>query len=49
VLSEDPEFTSHCSTADLEKFFEPQNYFGVADEFINRTIAASKKLTEERR
>jgi 3-carboxy-cis,cis-muconate cycloisomerase len=49
VLSEDPEFTSHCSTADLEKFFEPQNYFGVADEFINRTIAASKKLTEEQR
>jgi 3-carboxy-cis,cis-muconate cycloisomerase len=42
VLSADPEVTSHLSTAELEKLFEPLNYTGVAGQFIDRAIAASK-------
>jgi 3-carboxy-cis,cis-muconate cycloisomerase len=42
VLSADPQVTSHLSTAELEKLFEPLNYTGVAGQFIDRAIAASK-------
>jgi 3-carboxy-cis,cis-muconate cycloisomerase len=48
VLSADAEVTSHISTADLEKLFEPLNYRGVADEFIDRVITASKASGERR-
>jgi 3-carboxy-cis,cis-muconate cycloisomerase len=47
VLSADPQVTSHLSTADLEKLFEPLNYTGVAGQFIDRAIAASKAGASE--
>jgi adenylosuccinate lyase len=30
------------SSAELDKLFDPLNYLGVANEFIDRAIAASK-------
>jgi len=41
-LSANSEVTSHLSPADLDKLFDPLNYLGVANEFIDRAIAASK-------
>jgi 3-carboxy-cis,cis-muconate cycloisomerase len=41
-LSANPEVTSRLSSAELDKLFDPLNYLGVANEFIDRAIAASK-------
>jgi 3-carboxy-cis,cis-muconate cycloisomerase len=42
VLSANAEVTSHLSKKELEKLFDPVNYRGVAGQFIDRAIAASK-------
>lgn len=42
VLSRNAEVTSHLSASDLEKLFDPLNYTGLAGQFIDRAIAASK-------
>lgn len=49
VLAADPAVTSHLSTAELEKLFEPLSYAGVAGQFIDRAIAASRAGGWERR
>ena len=41
-LSASSEVTTHLNSADLDKLFDPLNYLGVANEFIDRAIAASK-------
>jgi 3-carboxy-cis,cis-muconate cycloisomerase len=48
VLAVDPEVTSRLTAADLETLFEPLNYTGMADQFIDRAIAASKAALERR-
>jgi 3-carboxy-cis,cis-muconate cycloisomerase len=42
VLSATAEIKSRLSSAELADLFQPLNYLGVANEFIDRTIAASK-------
>jgi 3-carboxy-cis,cis-muconate cycloisomerase len=49
VLTADPEFTSRISAAELDRLFEPLQYIGVADQFIDRAIAANKANGWERR
>jgi 3-carboxy-cis,cis-muconate cycloisomerase len=49
VLAADPAVTSHLSTAELEKLFAPLGYCGVAGQFIDRAIAASKAGGSENR
>jgi 3-carboxy-cis,cis-muconate cycloisomerase len=46
ILSASAEIKSRLTPVGLESLFQPLNYLGVADEFIDRTIAASK--TEKR-
>jgi 3-carboxy-cis,cis-muconate cycloisomerase len=43
VLSEDERVTAHLKPDDLERLFDPLAYQGVAQEFIDRQIAAMKQ------
>jgi 3-carboxy-cis,cis-muconate cycloisomerase len=45
VLSADPEVSARLTATDLEKLFDPHNYTGMAAQFIDRAIAASKAGT----
>jgi len=42
ILSGNAEIKSRLSSAELDNLFQPLNYLGVATEFIDRTIVASK-------
>ena len=42
VLLADAQVTAHIGHADLEKLFDPLAYTGVAGQFIDRAIAATK-------
>ena len=42
VLLANREVSSHLNPAELDKLFDPLNYLGVAGDFIDRAIAASK-------
>lgn len=42
ILSADAEVSSRLSAAELEKLFDSRNYTGMANQFIDRAIAASK-------
>jgi 3-carboxy-cis,cis-muconate cycloisomerase len=42
ILSGTAEIKSRLTPAELDNLFQPLKYLGVADEFIDRTIAASK-------
>jgi 3-carboxy-cis,cis-muconate cycloisomerase len=46
VLAE-PGVTSYLSAAEIDQLFEPLGYLGVAGQFIDRAIAASKADTGE--
>jgi 3-carboxy-cis,cis-muconate cycloisomerase len=45
ILSADAEVSSRLSAAELDKLFDPRNYTGMANQFIDRAIAASKAGT----
>ena len=45
ILSTDAEVSSRLSAAELDKLFDPHNYTGMANQFIDRAIAASKAGT----
>ena len=45
VLSADVEVSSRLTAAELEKLFDPQNYTGMASQFVDRAIAANKAGT----
>ena len=45
VLSADAEVSSRLTAAELEKLFDPQNYTGMASQFVDRAIAADKAGT----
>lgn len=42
VLTADPEVLPHLDKSEIEQLFEPLKYTGVAGQFIDRAIAASK-------
>ncbi|SRR5713226_4602113 len=39
VLAQDPRVVKHLNTADLERLFDPQQYLGVANLFIDRVLS----------
>jgi len=41
VLAQTKAVTEHLNSADLDRLFAPENYFGVAEEFTDRVIANS--------
>ena len=43
VLAQDKAVTEHLTSADLDRLFAPENYLGVAEEFVDRVIAVSRK------
>jgi 3-carboxy-cis,cis-muconate cycloisomerase len=42
VLVQTKAVMEHLKSADLERLFAPENYLGVAEEFTDRVIAASR-------
>lgn len=42
VLASDAQVAVHMDNASLNKLFEPQNYLGMAEQFIDRVLAARK-------
>ncbi len=43
VLAEDAAINAGLSPADLAKLFEPENYLGAAEKFVERVLATCKK------
>ena len=44
VLREEPGLHGHLTPADLESLFDPRNYLGSAEEFVERAIAETRKF-----
>ena len=42
ILSVDPMVGAQLSTGDLDRLFDPRNYLGAAEEYVNRVVAASR-------
>jgi len=42
VLAEDPVASTHLSSADLDRLFEPLNYLGSAAAFVDRVLASRR-------
>jgi 3-carboxy-cis,cis-muconate cycloisomerase len=40
VLGKDARVTSHLSAADLGRLFDPKKYLGLADQLVDRVLAA---------
>jgi 3-carboxy-cis,cis-muconate cycloisomerase len=47
ILASDKEAMAHMAARDLEKLFDPMNYQGVAQDFVDRLLASA--LTNKRR
>ena len=43
VLAQDRTVIERLTSAELDRLFVPENYFGVAEELVDRVIAASRK------
>src|SRR5215510_209524 len=48
VLTSDPQVIPHLNREEIVSLFEPLNYTGVARQFIDRAIAASKRHSNTR-
>jgi 3-carboxy-cis,cis-muconate cycloisomerase len=46
ALGEDPAVTRHLSAAEIEGLFDPRSYTGVAQQFIDRVLAAHQQLSQ---
>ncbi len=44
VLREEPGLHGHLTPADLESLFDPRNYLGSVEEFVERAIAETRKF-----
>ena len=44
VLHEDPAVTKHLSASAIDALFDPLGYTGVAQQFIDRVLAAHQQL-----
>ncbi|MGA8272685.1 MAG: 3-carboxy-cis,cis-muconate cycloisomerase [Candidatus Sulfotelmatobacter sp.] len=42
ILGEDKAVTDHLSAGELDRLFAPENYFGVAEQLVDRVIDASR-------
>jgi 3-carboxy-cis,cis-muconate cycloisomerase len=40
VLEQDKKLAAHLSTADLDHLLDPENYLGVAEQLVERVLAA---------
>lgn len=45
ILGEDAKVSAHLSPAELDRLFEPGNYLGASEEFVQRVVAASRGKT----
>jgi len=43
VLAQDRTVTERLTSAELDRLFVPENYFGVAEELVDQVVAASRK------
>ena len=43
VLAQDRAVTERLTSEELDRLFVPENYFGVAEELVDRVIGASRK------
>jgi len=44
ILAADAEVTKHLNAKELDRLFEPRNYLGVANEFIDRVLKAHSSV-----
>jgi 3-carboxy-cis,cis-muconate cycloisomerase len=49
ILSQDAIVKSNLSDAELDRLFTPGNYLGVADQFVDRVLAASTSNREQKK
>jgi 3-carboxy-cis,cis-muconate cycloisomerase len=49
ILSQDAIVKSNLSDAELDRLFTPGNYLGVADQFVDRVLAASASNREQKK
>ena len=42
VLGQDRTVSEHLSAAELDRLFKPENYLGMAEQFVDRVIAGVK-------
>jgi 3-carboxy-cis,cis-muconate cycloisomerase len=49
VLAQDAIIKTNLSEAELDRLFTPANYLGVADQFIDRVLASSTELREQKK
>jgi len=43
ILGEDPKISAHLTVGELDRLFEPANYLGAAEEYVQRVVAASRR------
>ena len=43
VLAKDSKVRKHLSSSDLDRLFDPANYLGVAEQFVDRVLAARSR------
>ncbi len=49
ILAKDSIIKSNLSEADLDRLFAPANYLGVADQFVDRVLAASTSQRQQKK
>lgn len=42
ILTADPRIEAQLSSADLDRLFDPRNYLGAAEEYVDRVVTASR-------
>jgi 3-carboxy-cis,cis-muconate cycloisomerase len=47
ILNSEKQVTTYLQPAEMDELFDPRSYLGSADQFIDRAIAAGKKLSRE--
>ena len=47
VLLADHDVTAHLEPVEIRQLFDPMKYIGVANEFIDRVLAASRSWVDE--
>jgi len=47
VVDDEPSINKHFSMEEIDALFDAQNYLGLAEEFVDRVVEASKKSATE--
>jgi adenylosuccinate lyase len=45
ILLQEVALRRHLTTADIDRLFDPQNYLGSADIFVDRVLTGARELS----